>query len=58
MNLSFGKKLVKWINEGEACMQSAKVKYSIKYKLILLSVMVAVPFLAMVLYLLGSLTVE
>ena len=36
-------------------MQSAKVKYSIKYKLILLSVMVAVPFLAMVLYLLYAL---
>ena len=36
-------------------MQSAKVKYSIKYKLILLSVMVAVPFLAMVRYLLYAL---
>ena len=55
MNLSFVKKLVKWIDKGEAHMQSAKVKYSIKYKLILLSVMVAVPFLAMVLYLLYAL---
>ena len=36
-------------------MQTAKVKYPIKYKLILLSVMVAVPFLVMVLYLLYAL---
>ena len=36
-------------------MQPAKVKYSIKYKLILLSVVVAVPFLVMVLYLLYAL---
>lgn len=36
-------------------MQPAKVKYSIKYKLILLSVMVEVPFLVMVLYLLYAL---
>ena len=55
MNLSFAEKLVKWINKGEEHMQTAKVKYSIKYKLILLSVMVAVPFLVMVLYLLYAL---
>lgn len=36
-------------------MQPTKVKYSIKYKLILLSVMVMVPFLVMVLYLLYAL---
>ena len=55
MNLSFGGKLVKWVNKGETHMQTAKVKYPIKYKLILLSVMVAVPFLVMVLYLLYAL---
>ena len=36
-------------------MQPAKVKYSIKYKLILLSVVVVVPFLVMVLYLIYAL---
>ncbi len=36
-------------------MQPAKLKYSIKYKLILLSVMVVVPFLVMVLYLIYAL---
>lgn len=36
-------------------MQSAEVKYSIKHKLILLSVVVAVPFLVMVIYLIYAL---
>ncbi len=36
-------------------MQAAKVKYSIKHKLILLSVIVAIPFLVMVIYLIYAL---
>ena len=36
-------------------MQAAKVKYSIKHKLILLSMVVAIPFLVMVVYLIYAL---
>lgn len=42
-------------NEGEKHMQTAKVKYSIKHKLIMLSLAVGVPFLVMSLYLVYAL---